>query len=179
MSKRRFFVTLGIYIVLVFLWYGFIYVPQTERLNQINIELNNIAQKVMMARNAQINLDMMKKRFEEEQKRLEQEQSKFIKRDELGKVTKALSQLANRYNLKLVDFSPGLKNYFEVKEGRIVPLPLSITLIGRYVQIGKFIEEWNSLPFYLIPQELTLERLDKNGYDLQAVIETKLYTWNE
>ena len=177
MTKKKFFTIFGIFVLSIFLWYYFIYLPQIDELNQINILLTETSQKVSMARNAQINLEKIRERFEIEQSKLKKERSKFVRRDELGKVTKALRNLAKKHNLKLVDFSPGLKNYFEEKKAKIVPMPLSITLIGRYIEIGKFIEEWETLPFYLIPRELTLEKVDKYGYDVQAVIETKLYTW--
>lgn len=179
MSKKKFYTLLVAYVILFFAWYMFIYLPQVQKLEEVNVKLNEVSQQVSMARNAQINLNNIKKHFNKEQLRLQEEKAKFVKRDQLGKVTKELRNLAKKYNLKLVDFSPGLKDYFAATGEAIVPLPLSITFVGRFISIGKFIEEWKSLPFYLIPEEMTMERLDKNGYDIQAVIEAKLYTWNE
>ncbi|RLD13014.1 hypothetical protein DRI50_08010 [candidate division KSB1 bacterium] len=179
MSKKRFYTIFSVYILLLFSWYMFIYLPQVQALNEVNTKLNEISQQVAMARRAQINLKNIKARFQKEQQRLQEEKNRFIRKNDLGKVTQTLRTTANKYDLKLTDFSPGFKEYFDAQKNSIVPLSLSISFIGRYIQIGKFIESWGELPFYLIPEELTLQKLDNNGYDIQAVIEAKLYTWNE
>ncbi len=179
MSKKRFYTILTVYLLLLFIWYMFIYLPQVQALDEVNTKLNEVSQQVAMARRAQINLKNIKTRFQSEQKELQKEKDKFIRKDQLGKVTQELRRLADKYDLKLTDFSPGFKDYFDAEKKSIVPLPLSISFIGRYLQIGKYIESWGNLPFYIIPEEITLQRVDNNGYDIQAVVEAKLYTWNE
>ncbi len=179
MAKRRFYIVLFIYIIFIFIWYFFINMPQVQNLNQVNLKLNEISQQVSVARRAQINLKQIKQRFQKEQEQLQQEKEKFIRKDQLSKVTQELRKLAEKYNLKMTDFSPGFNDYFDKQKKTIVPLPISISFIGRYLQIGKFLESWSTLPFYLVPQEVTLQKLDKNGYDIQAIVEAKLYTWND
>ncbi len=179
MSKRRFFIKLMSVIVLGFMWYYFIYIPQIDTLAKLETQLMDFNSKVHMAQSAKINLVNMRNRYQTEQDRLQKEKSKFVRKQDLGKVTKALQDLAKKYDLKLVDFSPGFRDYFEKQDEKIIPLPLSITLVGRYLSIGKFLEEWENLPFYLIPVSIILEKSDENGYDIQAVIESKLYTWND
>ncbi|MCD6373967.1 MAG: type 4a pilus biogenesis protein PilO [Caldisericaceae bacterium] len=179
MSKRRFFIKLMLVIFLCFMWYYFIYIPQIDTLAKLETQLMDFNSKVHMAQTAKVNLVNMRNRYQTEQDRLQKEKSKFVRKQDLGKVTKALQELAKKYDLKLVDFSPGFRDYFEKQDEKIIPLPLSVTLVGRYLSIGRFLEEWENLPFYLIPVSIILEKLDKNGYDIQAVIESKLYTWND
>jgi len=161
------------------MWYYFIYIPQIDTLAKLETQLMDFNSKVHMAQTAKVNLVNMRNRYQTEQDRLQKEKSKFVRKQDLGKVTKALQELAKKYDLKLVDFSPGFRDYFEKQDEKIIPLPLSVTLVGRYLSIGRFLEEWENLPFYLIPVSIILEKLDKNGYDIQAVIESKLYTWND
>ncbi|APF19325.1 hypothetical protein Calab_3632 [Caldithrix abyssi DSM 13497] len=179
MTRKKFAIKLGIIVLVVLLWYNFVYVAQINRLTLLDVELLEVRNKVNMASNAKSNLENIKKRFEQEQIQLEKEKAKFVRRENLGQVTERLQSLAEKYNLKLVDFSPGFKDYFEQKDKKIIPLPLTITLVGQYLAIGKYIEQWQELPFYILPQSIIMERLDENGYDVQAVIDTKLYTWNE
>ena len=179
MSKRRFFIKLMLVIFLCFMWYYFIYIPQIDTLAKLETQLMDFNSKVHMAQTAKVNLVNMRNRYQTEQDRLQKEKSKFVRKQDLGKVAKALQELAKKYDLKLVDFSPGFRDYFEKQDEKIIPLPLSVTLVGRYLSIGRFLEEWENLPFYLIPVSIILEKLDKNGYDIQAVIESKLYTWND
>ncbi len=179
MTKKRFFIKIISVIFLIFVWYYFLYLPQINTISQLEVKLLEYDNKVEVARNAKINILNMRSRYQVEQQRLETEQAKFIKKQDLGKVTRQLQQLAQKFNLKLVDFSPEFRDYFDKQDEKIIPLPLSITLIGRFLAIGKFIEEWEKLPFYLIPESLILERLDKNGIEIQAVIEAQLYTWND
>lgn len=179
MTKKKFYIIFLTYIVLAVAWYMFVYLPQLQNLEAINIKLGEVSQKVTMARNAQVNLENIKKHFNQEQEYLKKEKERFIKREELGKVIVELRKLAKKYNLKLVDFSPGLKDYFTEKDQKIVPLPVSITFIGDFISIGKFMDAWRDMPFYLIPEEVTMERIDKSGRDIQTVVQSKLYIWNE
>lgn len=179
MSKKRFYTIFAIYVIALFTWYVFIYLPQVQALDDVNYKLSEVSQQVAMAQRAQINLKNIKARFQREKQELQKEKDRFIRKNDLGKVTHELRVLADKYDLKMTDFSPGFKDYFDAQKNAIVPLSLSISFVGRYLQIGKFLESWDNLPFYLIPEEVTLQRLDKNGYDIQAIVEAKLYTWNE
>ncbi len=179
MTKKKFYLIFLMYVVLVFSWYLFGYLPQLQNLETINLKLGEVSQKVAIARNAKVNLENIKKHFNQEQQYLEKEKERFVKREELGKVIKELRKLAQRYHLKLVDFSPGLKDYFAAKNQKIVPLPISITFIGDFISSGKFLDGWRNMPFYLIPEEVTMEKVDKSGRDIQTVVQAKLYIWNE
>ncbi len=179
MTKKKFYIIFSVYLLLLFVWYMFIYLPQLQKLDTINIKLGEVSQKVAMARNAKVNLENIKKHFNQEQKYLQKEKERFVKREELGKVIVELRKLARKFNLKLVDFSPGLKDYFTEKDQKIVSLPVSITFIGDFISVGKFMDAWREMPFYLIPEEVTMERVDKSGRDIQTVVQSKLYIWNE
>ncbi len=179
MTRKKFSLKIASIILYLAVWYNFVYLNQVDRINHLDLQLAEMRNKVNMASSAKTNLEKVRSKFKLEQDRLDEERAKFVQRKDLGKVTLKIQSLARKYDLKLVDFSPGFKDYFTQKEEKIIPLPLTITLVGRYIKIGKFVEEWEHLPFYLVPQAIIMERLDKNGYDVQAVIDSKLYTWND
>ena len=99
---------------------------------------------------------------------------------ELYAVKKRLKKVASNYKLVLLCFSPAIEAYFSSSpEDRIVKLPLEITVNGNYLDIGRFLENWHRLPFYLISEEIELKRVEENGNILGATITASLYTWNE
>ncbi len=179
MSRKKFFLKLALVVSLLIGWYIFVYMPQLNKLNTIDMKLLEVKNKVQIAQKAKTNLDNIKDKFSKEQNRLEKERSKFVKKEELGKVTKQLQRLARNYNLKLLDFSPNFQDYFKEKEEQIIPLPISILVEGRYIQVGKFIEKWEQLPFYLIPESIVIQLKDEKATAVQAAITSNLYTWNE
>ena len=91
-----------------------------------------------------------------------------------------LQRFAKTYNLKLMDFSPVLETYFAANpEDKIVSLPIEISVHGTYLDAGKFIENWHQLAFYLIPEEIKIERVDADENQLDVTVMASLYTWNE
>lgn len=179
--ERKILIALIIFIVVGFLgWKIFIDMGQNTKLKEINSSLELSLRKVQSARYAKLNIDLMQKKYQIEKKNLAKKQARFIKKNDMSQVAKELRIFAEKYDLKLMDFAPLLDTYFsEMKSGRIVTLPINIAIHGRYLQIGKFIENWPQLPFYLIADEIEINRLEKNRNLLRAEIKAKLYAWNE
>ncbi len=180
MEKKIFLSLMLLVIVGYAAWYVFVDMRQQDELNKTELKLKAISTKLNKARSAQLNLTSIEKRFEEEQKRLIQERTRFLNKNELSVVTETLKKMASRYKLKLLDFSPGLDSYFGTNpDDKIVALPIDIVVEGYYLDVGKFLEHWQDLPFYMLPNGLELKRANKNENVLHATINGALYTWNE
>ncbi len=179
--EKKIFLGLTIFIILgYFGWYLFVDSVQQRELQLAETELNTIAAKLNKARSAQMNLQSIQKKYEEDQKRLIRERTRFLNKNELSIVTKKLKFFSSKYKIKLLDFSPGLDSYFGVSpEEKIVSLPIDIMVEGYYLNIGKFLEHWKDLPFYMIPNGVELKRADPDDNMLHAIISASLYTWNE
>lgn len=180
MEKRILIILSAVLFVGFLSWKIFIDNNQARQLKKVNSSLELSLKKVQSARYAKLNLDLIQKRYQIEKKNLAKKQARFIKKDEMSDVASELRRFAERYKLKLMDFAPLLDTYFsEMKSGKIITLPINIAVHGNYLKIGKFIENWPQLPFYLIADEIELNRVEKNHNLLRADIRAKLYAWNE
>jgi len=177
-AQRIFLILIIVLVVFSVGWFMLVYQPLQLEIKAKHRQLTQLSQKIHNAQNANINLKNVEKRAENAQKELEEIRQKFVNRDDLSRVTKQLQQLAIRYNVEITDFSPVLDSYFDDSGNEsIKPLPIVLTVIGRYLEIGRFIENMKSLNFYLTPQEFLIEKIDPENNDLEATITCNLYTW--
>jgi Tfp pilus assembly protein PilO len=110
---------------------------------------------------------------------LEGVKAHFVHRENLSELIEKISRRSRDYNLEILDFSPVIDSYFSnSEEGIIKILPLAVTVKGQYLQIGKFIENFDKLDFYLIPQKILIEVLNSEKNILSATVTCNLYTWN-
>lgn len=179
--ERKIFIGIVVVFVASFsLWYTMINYANETKLKKVEQELQVINAKLNHARHAQIDYANVQDKFEKDQERLQRERTRFVSKEELSDVTNQLKTFAQKYNLKLMDFSPELENYFAASpDDKIVALPIDIGVHGAYLDVGKFIENWHALPFYLIPEEIKIERENEKSNVLIASITAALYTWND
>lgn len=179
--EKKIFIVLCCILIFGFLgWRIFIDQRQSEYLDKVNNELQEYIEKLSSARNAKMNLEQVRKTFEVEQKNLARAQGRFINKNDLSAVAQNLNKYADTHKIKLMDFAPVLDKYFsEISDAKIITLPINIAVHGRYLDIGKFIEKWSELPFYLIADEISIYRVGPNQNMLRAEIMAKLYAWNE
>jgi len=179
--EKKVFIGITILIFLSYLgWSIMIDSTQQEKLRQVEEQLNDISLKLNRARNAQINLGKIQDKYNQDQKKLAQERTRFVSKNDLSIVTAKLKRFAAAYKLELMDFAPGLDSYFSANPNdKIISLPIDISVNGRYLDIGKFLENWHKLPFYLIAENISIERVEKDSNTLKATVSASLYTWNE
>ncbi|GAB4371669.1 MAG: hypothetical protein Kow0042_14560 [Calditrichia bacterium] len=180
MTVQRIFIALLIIFTLsCVLWYVLVYQPLVGEELQKKKQLAELHNQLKQARVAEKDLEAVQSRFKEKEKELAEVKSRFIDKKDLSRVTDALRKSAERFDLKIVDFTPVLDSYFNDNgKGKIKPLPIMLTVRGRYIQIGKFLEEWHSLDFYLVPYQIFLEKMEANQNTLRASIMSNLYTLN-
>jgi len=181
MKERNILLVLSMVLIVGFgYWSLFFNARQKEDLVNVNYELEQIMAKVRSAQMARENIALLKKRYDEEQKKLHLERQRFVDKSDLSVVTGQLKQFAAKYHLQLMDFSPAFESYFaSSKYNRIIALPIELSVEGKYLDIGRFIEDWDKLPFYLVADELSITRTEYDPNMLKAQVKSLLYTWND
>ena len=180
MERKIFIGIIIVFVVSFSLWYILINYANEIELKKVSQELVVINAKLNNARHAQIDYANIQEKFEKDQERLQKERTRFVGKEELSDVTFRLKKFAQKYNLKLMDFAPELENYFAASpDDKIVALPIEIGVHGAYLDVGKFIENWHTLPFYLIPEEIEIKRENDKSNVLVASVTAALYTWND
>jgi len=179
MEKKIFVILTSVLIIVSLAWYMFIYSEQKTALEKIQAELNIVLTKLKNAQQAQRNMQLIEENLKKKQEHLTNERNRFISDSELPEVTSKLKSFASEYHLELTDFSSSFEHYLEKeKKTKIVPLPLKLTVKGKYLDIGQFLEHWPALPFYLIPERFTMKRAGEDTNLLEATISANLYIWN-
>lgn len=178
-KAQRIFLALVVLLVFISVgWFILVYQPLQLEIKKKHRELGQLNRQIQNAQNANINLDKIEKEAERAEQELNEIRSKFVNRDDLSRVTENLRKLAQKHHVEITDFSPVLDSYFDDSENEsIKPLPIVLTVIGRYLEIGRFVENMKNLDFYLTPREILIEKMDAESNDLEATITCNLYTW--
>ena len=121
-----------------------------------------------------IEVDLLKQNEE-----LKKINDRFIKKDQLSTITVKIRNITRDSNLKLLDFTPLFKIYFaDTTSAPVKALPFSITVKGKFLDIGRFVENWKNLDFYMKPEEIVVDKLLSNSNELEANITGRLYAWS-
>jgi len=180
MKQKLFYSLILLFVLSVSGWYYYFSVHLQKELEDTDNRLNIIAEKVNRAQMAKSDYQDMAEKYSQLTKILATVKSKFIRKSEISRVAEILKKFARKYKVALMDFSPAFDKYFEVKDHeKISLLPLALTVKGRYLDIGMFLENWPDLPFYLTQDELVIYRSEENQNELNAEIKASLYIWDE
>jgi Tfp pilus assembly protein PilO len=180
MLRKRFSYILSIVLFAVLVvWFVFLYYPKSIEIQKTKLKIKEMRHELASASQANVDIQNIENRLLEEGKSLEEVRSKFVEKDDLASVSRKIEDFARKYDLRLIDFAPVFEDYFaDTSKTIIKALPLAITVRGRYLDVGKFIENWEQLPFYLEPKGIVIQRLAANSNDLKATITSELYSWN-
>lgn len=180
MLRKKFSYILSVLLIAILvMWFIFFYYPKSIEIDKIKFQIREMRNDLASASQANVDIEKIENRLLEEQKAFEEARSRFVERDDLAKVSRKIDEFARGYNLRMTDFAPVFEDYFaDTSKNVIKVLPLAITVRGKYMDIGKFIENWGSLPFYLEPKGILIERFTQTSNDLKATISSQLYSWN-
>ena len=180
MLKGKFSIFLSVLLLsVIIVWFIFFYYPKSVQIDQLKSQINEMKNNLASASQANVDLENIENKLVDEKSKLEEVNARFVEKEDLASVSKKLGAFAKNYNLKLTDFAPVFEDYFaDTSKTVIKSLPLAITVQGAYLDIGRFIESWGNLPFYLEAHEISIQRSKPVSNVLEATISTKLYSWN-
>ncbi|HFE63208.1 hypothetical protein B1H10_02030 [candidate division KSB1 bacterium 4484_188] len=179
-ALKFFFIIVFLILVITAAWYFVLYRPIQMEEEKVKAQIETITEKLKDAQFAQRDLRAIDQRLAESKTELEEIKAHIVDRDNLAQVMERLQQVSEKFDLEFEDFSPVLESYFQAAgNNRIKPIPIVVTVKGRYLNIGKFIEYWQKLDFYLKEQEAIIEKLNPKSNELTANITCILYTWNK
>ena len=159
-------------------FFVFIYNPKEEEQENIKQALLDTENKFNAAKRAVNDLNKIKLTLAEQQENLNSVKRRFIRNEELSSITVKIRNFTRSNNLKLVDFTPLFKNYFaDTSTAEVKALPFSITVEGRFLDIGRFVEGWENLDFYMVPDEITARTSLSRSNLLEATVTGNLYAW--
>ena len=179
MLNRNIFIgLLSFCITALLVFYLFIYTPQEQKKTDINFELQATLKKFNKAKFAMTELNKIQAELVNQEKELNRFNARFIDRSQLTRITIKIRNFTQTYGLKLVDFTPLFNIYFaDTSRVPIKALPFSITVEGKFLDIGEYLENWERQDFYMIPDEIFVKELSARTNVLEANITGRLYAW--
>lgn len=178
LNRNIFIVIILCCFLLISGFFVFIYNPKEEEQQNIKQALIETESKFHAATRAVNDLEKINILLAEQQESVNQTNSRFIRNEELSTVTVNIRNVTRVNNLKLVDFTPLFKNYFaDTSTAAIKALPFSITVKGRFLDVGKFIDSWENLDFYMVPDEIFVQKPSNRSSEIEANITGRLYAW--
>ncbi len=179
-SKNIFLILLLGFVAIVFAFNFVIYSPIEQEQELLEKQLLETKNKFNNANHAKLDLKNIREKLANENNKLEDIKQKFITKSELSSITFKMRDRTREFNLKLIDFTPVFKFYFaDTSKTPVKALPFSVTVSGKFVDIGKFIESWNSFNFYVVPDELEIVKMNNKTNKLEAIIVGRFYAWSK
>ncbi len=179
MNAKNIFVILALMIVLgIGGTIMFILNPKSDQINRLQSKLDITTSKFENATHAKNEVAHVREKLQQTNDQLANIRAHFIRRENLRDVTDALKVQTRKYNLSFDEFTPIFKAYLQDKsKGPMKALPFSISITGNYFKIGKFLDSWKAMPFFIFPDEIYLTKMEKRSDRLKANISGRLYAW--
>ena len=178
LNRTIFFSLLFLSALISSAFYFFLYSPKAEEQLELNDQLEETMQKFNKAKLALGDLKNAEKIMDKQKIELERINGKIIESDQLSKITIKIRNFTHDYNLKLIDFTPIFEQYFsDTTNNPIKALPFSVTVKGKFLDLGRYLENWENRDFFMIPDEIFVKELNSRTNQLEAKITGSLYAW--
>jgi len=178
LNRTIFFGLLFLSVLLSSAFYFVLYSPKAEEQLKIKDQLKATMQKFNKAKMALSDLNNAEKILEKQKSELDRINGRIIESDQLSKITIKIRNFTHDYNLKLIDFTPIFEQYFaDTTNNPIKALPFSVTVKGKFLDLGRYLENWENRDFFMIPDEIFVKELNPSTNELEAKITGSLYAW--
>jgi len=178
LSRKIFIGLLFLCAVVLSAFYIFLYSPQQREKMKIESELQETSDKFSKANLALNELQHTQKVLKEKKAEINEINARFIEREQLRKITLKIRNFTQDYNLRLIDFTPLFNLYFaDTSAAPIKALPFSVIVRGKFLEIGRYLENWERREFFMIPDEIKVRKYNTRTDVLEATITGRLYAW--
>ncbi len=179
-AKNLFYIMLLGFTLAIITGILFYYNPSGEELAEVEKELSVNTGRFNNASHANRDIANVKMKYEEGLESLKKIERRFIYRKELADITARLQHHARKFDLELIDFTPIFRVYFaDTSSSPVKRLPFTLTVSGSYLDIGRFIESWPDMAFFITPGQLYLGKTGKKSNRIEADITGLLYAWGD
>jgi Tfp pilus assembly protein PilO len=178
--QKIFYAVLITIIILSCSWVYILYIPNTEYISQARFELNNYNKKLNASSNTNDQLQKMQSQLNIKAVRLEEIESKLIAKSDLDAVIRKLVTKMAAQNIKVIDVTPSKSHFLNESDAKVrrdymSKLPLEMVLEARFMALGNFLENLDSLPFWLQADAIQISLKPKGGQNLSINLRASIY----
>jgi len=178
--QKIFYFQLLIIITVTCLWIYFLYIPNTEFVSQARAELANYNKKLNAAINTNDQLEKLQNQLDIKAGQLKKMESKLIDKSDLDIVIQSLVKKMAAQGITVINVTPSKAHFFDEsrvnnEQNYLSKLPLEMNIEARYIALGNFLDNLDSLPFWLQPEALQVTQNPKGGNNLSVILKAIIY----
>lgn len=178
LQRRVLIIGSAILIVIIIFFVVFLYRPQFAQRAKIEEQVSELKKQLKEYEAMVKDIDRLRKQVISLEDARTEFMSKVAPRAELLTIVRQLIKLAEPHQLVFVEIHPpGLDtlNYNERPDAPVSPVPFIITVQGRYIEIGRFLEKLKDFPYYIRTPEFEIIGKDEIRPMVEAKILVNLY----
>ena len=123
-------------------FYFFVFMPKMEEYQGLVKKSETLQAEIVQKKSIADNLGRFREEYDKMQNRLQESLKELPNDKELPELLTSISSIANQNQLEVKKFQPG----GEVAKGFYAEVPVTLTLTGRYLDIGKFFFDVSEMP---------------------------------
>lgn len=132
----------------------FFFMPKIRSINTLQAEVATLSRRLSEVRRYRDELHSLRDEVNRLSAQLTLTESRFITGEQVLTVINEIADTARSYQLRLVNIEPPDINL--ISDGKSGSLPVHFRLYGRFIQIGKFIEQLENLQYAITIREIKI-----------------------
>ncbi len=162
--------------LLIFTWLIGWYLPAIDRIEKAQARLAGFSSRLNSASTANRQLEEEERTYQNLLEIVREREKKLIDTDRLTGIAAVLNNELRAYNLKLIEVSPVVSRFMDIKEGKIddvvTELPVDLRIQGNFMSFASLLKNMDNLPFTISTDAVRMkaDRLKKGQLtiDLKA-----------
>lgn len=138
----RILMVLGLMVVIGVAFFFLLFRPRQAEYNQFIAQSNDLQTQIVQKKSIADNLDKFQEEYKKMQQRLEESLKELPNDKEIPQLLVSIASLAKQNRLDIKRFQPGA----EASKGFYAEVPVALTLMGSYHDIGKFFYDISEMP---------------------------------
>lgn len=140
--SKRFLIVFVVLASIAGAFYFFAFMPKMNEYKELVKKSETLQAEIVQKKSIADNLGRFRDEYEMMQQRLQESLKELPNDKELPELLTSIASIANQNQLEVKKFLPG----GEVAKGFYAEVPVSLTLTGRYLDIGKFFFDVSEMP---------------------------------
>lgn len=179
-SSKLAVIVLAILVLICAGWYALFYRPQLVQVQTLKQKTDDLVLKINSFTITDEQLLTLEAQVAEKRSLVQQRKTKLVTKEELPKVVDQIRREGNKYGLRFQQIIPDFNALVqapgpETEAGGIRKLVLHLSMRGRYLSFGKFLEALMAMPFQVSLGEFRVAYEDGTFPELQLGVDTEVY----
>lgn len=172
-AKKKTYILISIFIVPLVIFYFLLYKPNTEKIEKLELQVQNSSEELKKVRKAARDLPKYQKELELAQSEFESTSVLLPKSQEIPNLLRNISDLGKGAGLDFLSFVPGP----ETPKDFYAEIPIDIKIKGPYHNLGAFLDTVSKLERIVTVNNIKTENPEQGSGEILLTSSCKLVTY--